>query len=158
MNNLKMYMYLILSISFIILGIKYFFVEVGVNPENVYKKTTKIAYYDCTDYIRTSDSLVIRFADIDKKIRIKILIHCNNLDLLLNKGKEVEVWLEDSQFKDSLDLWGLAFDGEKVIWPQRGMQLATSFNAYVIMFFLLSISFGKKFLKLFETKKKKFFS
>lgn len=158
MNNLKMYMYLILSIFCITIGIKYFFIEIGVNPKNVYKKSTEIAYYSCTDYIRTSDSLNIQFVDIDKKIRLGIVIYCNNLDLVLNKGKEVDVWLEESQFGDTLNLWGLAFDGEKVIWPQNGLQLAKSFNAYVIMLFLLSISFGKKFLRLFKAKNIKLFS
>ncbi|AOW78591.1 hypothetical protein A3Q34_18170 [Colwellia sp. PAMC 20917] len=152
MNNFKMIIYLILSIVLIIIGIKYSFIEIGVNPKDVYKKTAKIAYYSCTDYTRTSDSLSIQFVGIDDEIDLAIVIYCSDLDLVLNRGKEVELWLENSRREGVLNLWGLAIDDEKIIWPNTGMTTKTSFNVFCFLFFILSAKFGNKFSRLFKLR------
>lgn len=152
MEKMKLTIYFVLSILLIVIGIKFSLYEGGVSTDDVYIMNSKILDYKCTNNLKLSDSLEIKFIGIDHII-VKPVVYCNKLENKLNNMSNVKLWLENTP--DAINLWGLAVDGKKVIWPPSGLQKTSSINFYSILLIIWGAFFAKKGMKVLNIRKNK---
>ena len=141
---------IILSILFIVIGVKFTFYYGGVTPDKLDIIESTVDKVHCRNNIRQSDYLDITFIDIKKYLIVKPVIYCNQLAGTLLQNQKVTLWLESDE--STINLWGLQSEGRKLIWPTAGFVNTRSINFFSVLLAFWGLVLGRKAFRFMHQK------